>query len=199
MWTDLAAQLWPTLPLFFLAACCFVLGGFIWLVAIRRHDLSLGPDPVLPPVVHVDHPLADERADADTHVVAYIPGATPAESALTDRRIPPYMLADPPPDDDYVCDEIIIGPKLRQETGPSVEDLDRLAARLCAAPDLGPVCPFCGGPWHAQCPSAPKRADDCPLTTDEIRIPTDETVPLYAATVRGETFDLTEKLKKVTA
>lgn len=189
MWTDLAAQLWPALPLFFLAACCFVLGGFIWLVAIRRHD-ALGPLPAK---------LADPpaRIDADTAVIPRIPGASLEESAL--GRIPPYMLADPPPDDDYVCDEIIIGPKLREVTGPTVAELDALAARLRAAPDLGPVCPFCGGPWHAQCPSAPKRADDCPLTTDEIRIPTDETVPLYAATVRGETFDLTEKLKKVTA
>lgn len=29
-----------------------------------------------------------------------------------------------------------------------------------ATPEAGPVCPFCGGPWHALCPSAPKERSD---------------------------------------
>lgn len=189
MWTDLAAQLWPALPLFFFAGACFVVAGTIWWVAIRRHN-ALVDTPTIPVVVHRDYPLAVDthprhlRDDNDTCVIG---------------RVPPYLpaLADPPPDDDdYVHDEIIIGPKLRQETGPSVEDLDRLAARLRTTPDLGPVCPFCGGPWHAQCPSAPKSAPECPLTTDEIRIPTTGDTPEFEAQRRGDTCELSAKLAK---
>lgn len=36
-----------------------------------------------------------------------------------------------------------------------------------ATPEAGPVCPFCGGPWHALCPSAPKERSD-----ETVEIPT---------------------------
>ena len=186
MLTDLAAQLWPALPLFFLAGCCFVLGGFIWLVAIRRTDVALGPLPAK---------LADPpaRIDADTAVIPRIPGV--AESALA-RRIPPYLAQG------WQHETVTA---LRTVTGPTAEETERLAARLCAPLDIGPVCPTCGGPWgNCTCATTTAQAE-CPLTTDEIpdvtiAIPNPHYGEAYTALyAQPATQDLTEKLKKVTA
>ncbi len=193
MLADLAAQLWPALPLMALAGLCFILAGALWLFVIRRHELMLGDadvptyvEPatvpiVLPPTAHL------AREDADTHVIV-TPGAVALErwasnveefgvvltEALEGLRVIPS--SDPPPDDDdFVHDEIIIGPK------------------------LGPVCNVCGGPFGGctcHIKSAPR--NDCPLTTDEIRIPTSGETPAYTATVaRAETQDLTVRLDQI--
>lgn len=190
MLADLDALIWPALPLLFLAGCCFVIAGAIWWVAIYRHNLTLGPDPVLPPVVHVEHPLGVEleprhlRADADTAVVARIPGATreaprsgPVGNAIAER-IPPYadLTRWPQFSDPTVA--------LRTVPGPCPVEVEKLAAR-------GPVCPTCGGPFGA-CACVGK--DDCPLTTDTIDIDRVSTPPLYVEA--GGTFDMTAKLQK---
>ena len=65
------------------------------------------------------------------------------------------------------------------------------------------VCNVCGGPFGActcHIKNAPK--DECPLTTDEIRIPTAGEAPFHAQLVdetnrRAETQDLTVRLDQI--
>lgn len=181
MLADFLTWIWPALPMFLFAGCCFVLAGGIWLFFIRRHEQVM---PQIPPVdepatVAITTEVKPEanyrRADDDTRVITPgIPGATPP---LTPQLAAVARYLD---DVDAVAmaatvvhDELVLAP---------IEGL-----RHIPSPDLGPVCPFCGAPFHAVCPSAPKNApeqtqvvDLCPLTTQDIEI--DSSAPHFAET-----------------
>lgn len=129
MLADFLAYIWPALPAFFLAGCCFVLGGIIWLFFIHRHnnatsrDLVLGDyvvKPHIPPAPIVpNRPIAANyrRPDSDTGVAACIPGAT--------RQ---------------VVQEV----QEQQHAGP---DSDAHRPPWGATQYAGLVCPTCGGPF----------------------------------------------------
>lgn len=57
-----------------------------------------------------------------------------------------------------------------------------------ATPEAGPVCPFCGGPWHALCPSAPKERSDetveIPFATEPVPSPVKPLAPEFVALSR---------------
>lgn len=121
-----------------------LVGAGVLAIAATRAGLILGPDPQLPPVVEVEQPLA---------VVAY---AEPRHVPLRDW-------------------DTLSG------LGAFIADIDAVAdattaviARIPGAtPQAGPVCPFCGAPFHAVCPSAPKeRTDEEALTIVIPAVPT---------------------------
>lgn len=175
MWTDFLAYIWPALPMFFFAGCCFVIAGVIWLVAIRRHEVTMGP----PPRKLTDPPtVVLPRADSVTEVIPRIPGATPDQLVAVARMLDAVDRAA----DETAALTPIVG--LREE-------------RI----DLGPVCPICGGPFHPVCPSAPgvfPPFDECPLTTGEIEIPTLGETPVHAGIASREpTRDLGAVMEKV--
>lgn len=215
MLADLAAWIvthYGSLLLMMLAGACFVAAGMLAIFIWRRRDVVLGPvdaptftapEPHAPPRPPKSHAA---REDADTEVIPRIPGATP-EPDLVDRMI-----------------------------------------ALAVQAQAQPVCPFCGGPWHALCPSAPKErteeevaesapigrippyiagpilrvipsaelwpeepkppvdeptqvVDLCPLTTQDLEIPTWEPpiareVAAFRAS-RSETQDLTVRLDQI--
>lgn len=194
-WLDLAG--WGLV----IYGCAMFLGGLYaigWLI-VNWGGVTLGPDPVIPhveqPTDTAIHPAVQaepnyHRSDADTHVLPMIPGATPPK--VPDEP-PVAKVADEP----LVAD---LSPQLAavaRYLGDADAVLDALAEpaqvieglRVIPSPDLGPVCPFCGGPWHANCPSAPKSApteetqvvDLCPLTTQDIEIPREGEAPFHDA------------------
>ena len=195
MWTDLALTVYEYR--WFIGGVGFIMAvtGLAG-IAMQRYG-TLGPDPVLPPVVHVEHPLAHEdvalitrRPDSDTGVVPRIPGGTPDESALT-VRIPPYA---PTWNAAREWPRFTDAPT---ETMPVLRVLDGPPPAVTAAL-AGPVCPTCGGPF-GNCSCYGKPGDDCPLTTDTIRIPTTGDTPDYDAQRRGDTCDLGAKTQKIRA
>lgn len=175
MLTDIADWLLLTNGGLWVGSAC-IFGSVAAIGWVTWRTLRPVPDPVAPRVRHTTTfrvPLPPpppapnyHRADAVTQVIG---------------RIPPYLSRL-----EGHTEEIA----LPQAEGPSLDELDRLAAEHRA-----PVCPICGGGWHPVCPS--KAADDCPLTTDEIRVPDDAPTPVYVKA--GGTVDLAEKLKKVSA
>lgn len=185
MLADLAAVLtehYDSLLLLMLAGACFVLAGLLGIFVWRRRDVVLG-EPDVPTVVEPADTAIQSTVQpqpnyhrSDT-ITARIPGATPV--------LTPQLAA--------------VARYLDAETTHAIEGL-----RVIPSPDLGPVCPTCGGPWHALCPSAPKSGpeetqvvDLCPLTTQDIQIPDDEPTPQYAATPAGDaTQDLAGSLAR---
>lgn len=189
MLADFLAYVWPALPMFFFAGLCFVLAGTIWLVAIRRHEVALGPDPVIPPVhqpgpFRVPSPPAPanyHRPDADTHVIPGIPGATrPLSPQL--RAVARYL--DAQAADDTVPLTPIAG--LREE---------RIEA--------GPVCATCGGPFGActcniRASEQTQVVDLCPLTTQDLVIPTYGDTPVHREIAdREPTQELSKTVAKI--
>lgn len=125
------------------------------------------------------------REDADTHVVTVL--AAPVEHRQEPAYVQPELVR---PYVGTLREEVIEGLRVIPSPG-------EVWAQLDAA---GPVCPTCGGPFgNCSCygKSAPRR-DECPLTTDEIRIPAVGETPAFAATVeRAETQDLTVRLDQI--
>ena len=221
MLADLAAWTIRFAPFAALAGMCFVLAGCIWIAVFRRtrplpRKLAEPPAPhrpLLPPKSHA------AREDSDTGVIPQVGGPV--------GKMP------------------VIG-----ETGCALV-LPPRPGIPGATPQAAPVCPVCGGPWHAVCPSkertegvaesalvrippyAPtwpqfppglepptvvlrqvpgpsvdeldtlaarhRAPDDCPLTTDSIRIDIHAPTPLHDATKRGDTVDLGAKTQKIRA
>jgi len=189
-----------TLFLVMLAGACFALAGLIGVIVFRRKDLTLGehltvrfetPPPVYPPRAPKAH-LA--REDPDTGVVPRIPGAT--------RELSPQLAAVARYLDAVDAEETAA---LTPIEGLREERIDEVPAEVLqrvrdGLADLGPVCPICGAPFHAVCPSAPKaetlsavfakqylpehqptqEIDLCPLTTQDIVI--DAAAPHFAET-----------------
>ncbi len=165
MLADFLAAVWPALPMFFFAGCCFVLAGVIWLFFIRRHEQAM---PHIPPVDEQATFVIPSPSPPANYQRPRIPGATPELSA---------QLA-------AVARHLADVDAVAAETTHAIEGL-----RVIPSPDLGPVCPICGAPVHAVCPSAPKSApteetqvvDLCPLTTQDIEIPTFGETPEHRA------------------
>jgi hypothetical protein len=174
--TDLAAQLWPALPLFFLAAACFVLAVLIGLFVVRRTELVLGADPPMPPVVHAeftidpDLPVAPNYHRGEYPVVPHIPGATPQAGPVCPVCGGPWH---------PVCPS---APKARTEE-----------ITVALAPQLAALGRFFSAVDEAQVDAL---RPDCPLTTQEIPPLLD--APDYDTTVRRTaTRDLSALMEKV--
>lgn len=168
MLADLLTWIWPALPYLFAAGGCFVLAGGLWLF-LARDDQAM---PHIPPVdEQATFVIPSPGPPANYHrpAAARIPGATPV--------LTPQLAA--------VARHLADVDAAATETTHAIEGL-----RVIPSPDLGPVCPFCGGPWHAVCPSAPRSApteetqvvDLCPLTTQDIVVPFAEPAPAFQAT-----------------
>ncbi len=218
MLADFLTWIWPALPAFFLAGVCFVIAGVIWLVAIRRHELAMGPDPEIPPVPAAPPatipsapapPNYVRREDQDTHVVARIPGATPVLSPQL-AAVARYL------DDVDAATEATAA--VHRELGVTAWETFEQIEGLRVIPSSGPRCPTCGGPFgNCACyqksapmfateptpspvrePEETQEIDLCPLTTQDIRIPDDEPTPQYAATPAGDaTQELSARMAKI--
>jgi hypothetical protein len=158
--TDLAAQLWPALPLFFLSGCCLLLGGVIWLFVVRRTELVLGADPPMPPVVHAeftidpDLPVAPNFHRGEYPVVPHIPGATPQAGPVCPVCGGPFH---------PVCPS---APKGRNE-----ETVALPVGKPALPPQFTALARFLGALDESTVELAVTVAepdDDCPLTTREI-------------------------------
>jgi len=141
-------------------------------VTQKCHDEAGGACEHRPPLA-CSPTSADESRRVEGRVFDSL-GATqeiePAESALT-VRIPPYALTWPQFPSGLELPTVV----LRQLDGPSVEQLDQLAAKH-RAPDL------------------------CPLTTDEVPdIALAESTPWIYEKERWETVDLSAKTQKIPA
>lgn len=209
MWTDLLAAIWPALPMFFFAGLCFVLAGGIWLVAIRRHELAMGPDPVVPSVAEttfvIPSPPAPpnyHRPDADTGVVPRIPGATrqPGSTGIETDQV--EQAAGP------VC-PVCGGPFHPVCPSAPKERTDEITVALPAvalAPQYAALDRFfkAVGETRTDTDQAMHRLvenvrPDCPLTTQEIETPL-LGAPEYDAAIRNtDTRELSEVMKKVSA
>lgn len=170
MLADFLAWVLRFAPWAFLAGLCFLLAGLVGVMVFRRREVTIGPDPVIPPVrqpgpFRVPSPPAPanyHRPDADTHVIPGIPGATPPLSPQL-RAVARYL--DAQAADDTVPLTPIAG--LREE---------RIEA--------GPVCATCGGPFGActcniRASEQTQVVDLCPLTTQDLVIPTYGDTPVH--------------------
>lgn len=199
MWTDLLAAALAFAPWGVLAGLCFLLAGLIGVIVFRRRDLTVDDrdlvigeyvvKPYIPEASIVPAmPVAPNyhRPDADTHVIPGIPGATPPLSPQL-AAVARYL-----DDVDQAADETV----------EIVTAFDQIEG-LRVIPSAGPVCPVCGGPWHAVCPSAPKAADeqlvdDCPLTTQDLVIPTYGDTPVHREIAdREPTQELSGRVAKI--
>lgn len=188
MLADLLDAIWPALPWLFAAGGCFILAGAIWWAAIARHNATLDATaddrdivlgeyavrPYIPPAPIVPAQTVEpnyHRPDADTHVIPGIPGATPPLSPQL-RAVARYL-------DGRAADETV-------EIVTAWEAAEPVEG-LRVIPSTGPVCPICGAPFHAVCPSAPKSSEQtqvvdlCPLTTQDIEVPTYGHTPVHRA------------------
>lgn len=191
---------WPL----FLLGLVLIAGGVFGLAWIFRYELGYD-EPEIPPVVQPD---ADRtaivsavmpepnyhRSDDDTHVIPGIPGALPPRTGGTYTG-PPFVLDESGPA------ALVIPPKttpvdhlarrpyvaLQGETIPGLRVIP--SAELW--PAAGPVCPTCGGPFgNCQCysqKSAPEETqvvDLCPLTTQDIVVPSEGEAPFHDAMAR---------------
>lgn len=125
MLTDFLARIWPSLPLFFLAGLCFLIGGLIWWIAIRRHEVTMGAVPrklaaPLPPWA----PLDMYRADSDTHVIPSIPGATPEER--TDEQVAFNACIDVIDEAAHLTEELMhaVAAKLRDDCPLTTQEIE---------------------------------------------------------------------------
>jgi hypothetical protein len=168
-----------------------VLGGVIaivWLI-VTWGGVTLGPDPVLPPVVEpVTAPIPRPpkshaaREDDDTHVIPMIPGATPPREDIADEQLVAGLR------------QLPCGPELARF-------LDDVDADIRATIAVGPICGTCGRP-AGKCQCAPTEetqvVDLCPLTTQDIVVPFAEPTPEFDTTVqRADTQELSAHMEKI--
>lgn len=196
MLADFLAAVWPALPMFFFAGLCFVLAGGLWLFVVRRHELAIGADPVvpavvepatavlpLPPKTHAARelppwaPLHMYRDDSDTHVIARIPGATP----------------EPTPPEDITDEQLVaVVDGLRElPCGPEL-------VRFLDAVDADVRVLDAAGPRFATEPTpSPIREPDPLDVTQDIVVPFAEPTPAFDTTVqRADTRDLSGSLAR---
>lgn len=194
-----------------------VVGGLVAIVylIVTWGGVTLGPDPVIPPVVQPQafrppspKPRA-RREEADTHVIARIPGATPDQWVAQQRWIEAV--------DDATRE---LGEFTRVE---GLRVIPHAEERIEEVPDevlqrvrdglRGPVCPTCGGPFgNCQCYSqkfateptpSPVREPDPLDVTQDIVVPFAEPAPAYQETFGKHpaaelgTQELSEKVAKI--
>ncbi len=196
-----------SLLLLMLAGACFLFAGLIGIIVFRRKDLTLGehltvrfetPEPVCPPRAVKSH-----RADEETVVVPGIPGALPPRHAPT---IATLTGADP---DQWVAqqDWIAAIDTAADATDAVTQAIEGLRVIPSAElwPAAGPTCVTCGGPFGAcacygqkSAPEETQVVDLCPLTTQDIEIPTFGETPEHRAIAdREPTQELSRKVAKI--
>lgn len=127
-----------------------VVGGVIAIVYLIATwgGVTLGPDPVIPPVAAPDTVVLPRppkshaaREDDDTHViVARIPGATP-ELTPQLAAVARYL------DDVEAVTEATTA--VHHELGVTAWETFERVEGLRVIPSSGPTCPTCGGPFGA--------------------------------------------------
>lgn len=186
---------WPL----FLLGLVLIAGGVFGLAWIFRYELGYD-EPEIPPVVDPDRtaiisavrPEPNYHRD-DTHVIPGIPGALPPRTGGTYTG-PPLVLDEsgcalvPPRPFDHLARRPYVA--LQGETIPGLRVIP--SAELW--PAAGPVCPTCGGPFGAcACysqKSAPMDSEEtqvvdlCPLTTQDIVVPSEGEAPFHDAMAR---------------
>jgi hypothetical protein len=169
-----------------------VVGALFALAYLVATWPGLGPEAGEPEDTPL-HPAQDvqpnyARDDSDTHVIPHIPGATPADTmaaAALERFLNAVDAA--AEEAAVVCDETGLTPidGLREERIEDVptEAIERVRTGLAPAEETQPV-------------------DLCPLTTQDIAVPADVSLPLAAEAAahrnrRQETQDLTVNLAEI--
>lgn len=207
MWTDALAWTIRFAPWGFAAGGVFILiGGLgIWLY---RRDVAPTPLPhklAAPPVVRFAPPPRHARPDEDTHVIPSIPGAMRPQVVQEVQEVQEQHQAGP-----------VLSPQLRA-VARMLDAVDRSADETVVLTPIaglreerieaGPGCPTCGGPFgactcygqkSAPTSEATQVVDLCPLTTQDIEVRTDETMPIHADIAdREPTQELSKTVAKI--
>lgn len=154
MLADFLTWIWPALPAFFLAGVCFVIAGVIWLVAIRRHEVA--SDPQIPPVDEQATFVIPSPSPPPNYQRPRIPGATP--------ELSPQLAA--------VARHLADVDAVAAETTHAIEGLRVIPSpKFATEPTPSPV--------RAQ--EETQEIDLCPLTTQDIEIPTFGETPEHRA------------------